>query len=769
LIFTFAQFSEPPIDSLCQVKPLWNSQTIKKFIVMVLGTCVVFSPRGERSAIPPTTITINGEQDGFLVVFTIKQVFLHTSADPVEIRYIVPNNSKLCLYGTTFRIGDRVITVSLQEKATAKETYVEAVSEGRAAILGKSLGNGLVEFTLGNVPPGERCEVEVKCALTASSSGLASTFFKFPLDACTPSGSVSCVTTNLTGPFAFTMRNLQPASVSSISANVPSTFDSASGTFTITDKPSVSALIVTTVHRAPLETECVSSGGYFALTHFTAELPGSERENNEFVFVVDCSGSMGGRRIAQARECLQIFIRSLAPNSFFNLVRFGSTFEKLFPAAVRYDAESARRALDTANALRADLGCTEIYEPLSAVFGEGRKGAGVRQVFVITDGEVDNTDRVIELARNHAGANRCFAIGLGSGADAGLVQGIADATGGRADFVADGADLTTTVIAQLEASLRPVVAGVSIEVAGVDGVELSPFPVPALSAAIAQTVFGTAAGRLGEIQVLVSGDFAGERFDTAVTSRESGLPEGVVGALFAYETIKALEAQAGRGGAIRTKVIKLSIAGGVLCSHTAFVGFSNEIFRVRPLPFGHRLSDDDDADCDYAPMLCCDASFEDDDDEPMMCFAAADSGSYGYRASDDDDHAPMMCCASPPAPACAAPAGAACAAPAPPTRPAGAAASTGDPLLALLDLQGFDGSWADAHALERLAGVTVECPDDLSGRGAVFATALAIALLRKQFEAKESVWRLIERKGLRWLAQQGVDAEAIVSTLITLL
>lgn len=54
---------------------------------------------------------------------------------------------------------------------------------------------------------------------------------------------------------------------------------------------------------------------------------------------------------------------------------------------------------------------------------------------MMTDGEVEDRDRVLSLTRNHAAANGCSAIGLGSGADAGLVEGLAQPTSGLADFV----------------------------------------------------------------------------------------------------------------------------------------------------------------------------------------------------------------------------------------------------------------------------------------------------------------------------------------------
>jgi hypothetical protein len=90
-------------------------------------------------------------------------------------------------------------------------------------------------------------------------------------------------------------------------------------------------------------------------------------------------------------------------------------------------------------------------------------------------------------------------------------------------------------------------------------------------------------------------------------------------------------------------------------------------------------------------------------------------------------------------------------------------------MLALVSLQGFDGFWADEQMLRTVTGVSIECPSELKGRRACFATALAIAILRKQFRDQRSQWVMIERKGLQWLSGQVGDAEALIGRLLSLL
>jgi hypothetical protein len=321
-----------------------------------------------------------------------------------------------------------------------------------------------------------------------------------------------------------------------------------------------------------------------SLTALFDKFSGSSVRYNEFVFIIDCSGSMSGVRIKQAADCLDLFIRSLPQNSFFNIVRFGSRFEKLFPESVSYTEEHVATAFKLAHDLEADFGGTELLAPLEAVYGENLKGGAVRQVFVITDGQVHNTERVIESARGHRQQNRCFAIGIGGGADAGLVEGIADATGGRADFVEPEDDLSLKVIPQLELSLQPTIADLSVHIENHEALQLAPFPLTNVTPDVASTFFvRTGQPFEGSQSVLITGQYLGESADVAVESQQNQEMGRCLRALFAFESIRSLEREirinGSQAGELRERCVVLSIESGVLCSETAFVGFSPFVVR----------------------------------------------------------------------------------------------------------------------------------------------------------------------------------------------
>lgn len=67
--------------------------------------------------------------------------------------------------------------------------------------------------------------------------------------------------------------------------------------------------------------------------------------------------------------------------------------------------------------------------PLQAIFERPVAVGCYRQVFVLTDGAVSNTEAVIALVRRHAIQSRVFSIGIGATVSRALVEGLARAAG----------------------------------------------------------------------------------------------------------------------------------------------------------------------------------------------------------------------------------------------------------------------------------------------------------------------------------------------------
>ena len=65
----------------------------------------------------------------------------------------------------------------------------------------------------------------------------------------------------------------------------------------------------------------------------------------DYIFLIDRSGSMSGSPIQLAVGALKLFLHSLPLGSKFNVVSFGTDFKKLFPNSVEYNEDNLKIAV----------------------------------------------------------------------------------------------------------------------------------------------------------------------------------------------------------------------------------------------------------------------------------------------------------------------------------------------------------------------------------------------------------------------------------------
>ena len=213
-----------------------------------------------------------------------------------------------------------------------------------------------------------------------------------------------------------------------------------------------------------------------------------------------------------------------------------------------------------------------------------------RQIFVLTPGQLRGVTQTLDLCQDNSSRHRIFTFALGNNPNHGLVEGMAELTGGHCVYVEerDRDNLTELLMRELRTSFMCSICDVTIDVDGRDDIELARYPNPPVAVNGSNNFMLRSGSKFENGQcVLVRGRCRGEIIDIPLTCAViQDNPQDVFpfhrlfGALFAHQRIRMLEhriramPQSKEKDAFVDQVIILSKESGVLSDHTSFIGAS---------------------------------------------------------------------------------------------------------------------------------------------------------------------------------------------------
>ena len=176
-----------------------------------------------------------------------------------------------------------------------------------------------------------------------------------------------------------------------------------------------------------------------------------------FIILVDQSGSMWGKPIELVKKALLSFIEILPKGSYFHLIGFGSHFKKYSEEPVEYNEENVEKYKKIIEDMDGNLGGTNIGEPLQYIFGneyyDNIKLS--KNIFLLTDGQVNNRDLCIDLITKNSNKFRTHAIGIGNHFDKVLVERSGKVGKGSSFFVKDAENIEMVMLNILVKCITP--------------------------------------------------------------------------------------------------------------------------------------------------------------------------------------------------------------------------------------------------------------------------------------------------------------------------
>lgn len=423
------------------------------------------------------------------VCFTtqLQQTFQNVNDNTLaKVQYTFPLYDGVAVSGYTIRWADKELRGFVQQKDEAKQTYQAAVDRGETAGLLESLPAGIFGVTLGNVPANTAIVVELtycgELKHDAAIDGLrynlptniAPRYGSYPGELLTTNNAVArkgiSITVDLDMASSSIRKVQSPSHPISVSMGATSKTEGAQSPFQPSQASATLALGTTELGgdfilqvliddlskpQALLETHPTLPNQRAIMATLVPKfnLPSG---NPEIVFIADQSGSMGGLKNTALVSALRVFIKSLPFGVRFNICAFGNSFKFLWPKSQAYSESNVKAALSFVDRFSADYGGTEILQPITAAF-EQRLTDLPLEVMLLTDGEVWGERNVFAYVNEQINQKkvdaRVFALGIGEDVSHTLVEGVARAGNGFAQFVTQNEETDQKVIRMLKGAL----------------------------------------------------------------------------------------------------------------------------------------------------------------------------------------------------------------------------------------------------------------------------------------------------------------------------
>jgi len=432
--------------------------------------------KGEKVALQSVKVEV--VFNDLLCETIMTQAYRNQEDKLIEAVYTFPLSSNAVLLSLTVAIDGREMQGVVVEKSSAEEQYEEAITDGNAAIMLEKLQSGLYTMNVGNILAGEEVVVSMVYAELYSWQGDTLRFhlpttiaprYDDPETAGLQPHQVPeydlgaenrfCLKMAIAGNFAVAEIESPSHQITVTRYNKKAIVALATGEFFM-DRDFILNIRLPQIAQDTGLIDRDFDGGFVALASFAPRLPSPEKiPPRSLKIMVDCSGSMGGDSINQARQAISDILAQLRPEDYFNLIAFGSTFKTFFDHQAKADQKNITKIKRWLRSLDADMGGTEMQEALEAAIM--LPGPDMPQdILLITDGEVWKTEEMFKIAGKSG--HRIFTVGVGSSVSEAFVRQLAQESGGACELVVPGEKMAEKIVRHFNRIYLPRAENVAV-------------------------------------------------------------------------------------------------------------------------------------------------------------------------------------------------------------------------------------------------------------------------------------------------------------------
>jgi len=208
------------------------------------------------------------------------------------------------------------------------------------------------------------------------------------------------------------------------------------------------------------------------------DLP-QKRQPMEMIFVLDCSGSMSGKPMAQARTAVEAALDKLQPGDSLQIIRFSNEASHCGTRPVEATAKNIKRGVRYVRNLQAGGG-THMLTGIRAALDFPHDPGRYRVVTFLTDGYIGNDFEALGAVHKHLKQARIFSFGVGSSPNRFLMNRMAKLGRGAVAYLSLNDNAAVVMDTYFQRISRPVVTDLQIDFGDMDVYDVYPRRTPDL-------------------------------------------------------------------------------------------------------------------------------------------------------------------------------------------------------------------------------------------------------------------------------------------------
>jgi len=574
--------------------------------------CLMATLPNETKAVPvPLKHTsVNGTIDGYIATVDVTQQFHNPYSSKIEAVYVFPLPDNAAVNEFVMTVGERKIRGIIREREQAEKIYNEARAQGHVASLMTEERPNIFTQKVANIEPGKQIDINIRYFNTLQYDDGAYEFV-FPMvvgPRYNPPASVDGIGAVARGKIgqsgqAVDVSYLKPEERSGhdVSVNLQiragveiRSVRSVNHQVVVKDQSESERMITLAagetipnrdfVVRYRVAGEKITTGmmthrddhgQYFTVMLYPpAEMATIERSPMEMVFVLDCSGSMNGAPIQQARAAIAHSLKSLTPRDTFQIIDFSETASQLGREPVIATPENIQRGLAYLMSLNGGGG-TQMIEGVKAALDFPHDEGRYRLVSFMTDGFIGNDHDILTAISQKIGASRIFSFGVGQSPNRYLLDRMAVLGRGAVAYLSLNDDPVAVMEQFHERISHPAMTDLTIDWGHMNVTDVYPRILPDLIVGRPIVVTGRFTGEPDTVTVSGRSGMQPITYSVAVDSKATQQEHPGISAVWARLKIMDLMNQASRmpdvASEIQQTVTQTALNYNLMSAFTAFV------------------------------------------------------------------------------------------------------------------------------------------------------------------------------------------------------